>query len=169
MLLVLGVALLPAAARAQATDEERVVWRALVGEAALELRAGGGVVRLGAAGDSATVSVTLRATDTRRFATELQRRLASGRARDTAWTLRVEEPGVSAGALSVSASARRADRTREFALFVTDEALTSVRQVLTAPEAAMLARRLRAAAVAATPPRATRRRPNAKAVPPAGG
>lgn len=138
------------------------MWRTLIGETAIELRAADGVVRVGAANDSATVSVTLRATDVRRFADDLSRRLAVRRPRDSTWTIRLEEPGVSAGALSISPGPRAPDKTRRYALFVSDEVLTAVQQQLTATEASILGRKLRQAATAALPRRTAPRRPAAK-------
>ncbi|MGQ0649408.1 MAG: hypothetical protein ACT4P7_17785 [Gemmatimonadaceae bacterium] len=145
---------------AQLVDDDRVVWRTLIGETAFEVRAISGSVYLGAASDEATVSVTFRATDARRFADSLTRRLSPRRSRETTWTLRLEEPGVSAGALSISPAERQPDKTRQYLLFVADDVVTAVRQTLNARETAMLARKLREAAAAALPRPPTRRRPN---------
>ena len=150
-------ALLPAAAAGQ-SDVERVVWRGLIGETAFDIRATPGNVKMGAAGDSAVVSLTLRAGDVRRFVDALSKRTAPGRQRDTTWTLRIEEPGVSPGALSVTPAGRGPDKKPRYRLFVADDVITAVRQGLDLREMTLLLRTLRAAAAA---PRAkpARRKP----------
>jgi hypothetical protein len=69
---------------------------------------------------------------------------------------------VSAGVLSLSPGERSADRSRRYRLLVADDPMRNVRQGLDAREVAMFARKLREAAVAATPRRAPVRRPAPK-------
>lgn len=146
MCLGLTVLAAPAVAGAQPGFGERVVWRGLLGGAGIEIRAGSGVVLVGAAGDSASVSVTLRASEVRRFADSLVRRLAQAKPSASGWKLRLEEPGVSAGALSVSPAGLGPDKRRRYRLFVSDDVTTSVQQVLDATDLGLFARKLREAA-----------------------
>lgn len=154
--LAVAVLVCPAAAVSQHPSGARLVWRGLLGEAGIEIRAASGVVLVGVAGDSASVSVTLRASDVRRFADSLAKRLARARARDSSWNLRLEEPGVSAGTLSLSPAGVGRDKRRRYRLFVADDVLTHVQQVLDVNDVGLLARKLREAAGPA--PRASQRR-----------
>ena len=146
----------PAAAVSQLPTGERLVWRGLLGEAGVEIRSASGVVLVGMAGDSASVSVTLRASDVRRFADSLARRLARTRTRDSSWSLRLDEPGVSAGTLSLSPAGLGRDKRRQYRLFVADDVITHVQQVLDVNDVRLFARKLREAAGPA--PRASQRR-----------
>ncbi|MCC6319790.1 MAG: hypothetical protein IT361_19115 [Gemmatimonadaceae bacterium] len=137
----------------------RLVWRGLFGDVAFEVRTSGTDVLLGASGDSGSASAAFRGTDVRRFVDSLTRRLTSTRARrDTTWTLRVEEPGTSAGAMSLSPAGRGADRQRVYRLFMADDVVSGVRATLTTTEVRVLLRSLREASAVPKKPPAVRRR-----------
>lgn len=144
----------------------RLVWRGLVGETALEVRVSGADVLVGAAGAAESVSAAFRASDVRRFVDSLTRRLTRARARDTTWTLRLEEPGVSAGALSLSPDGRDDSRQRLYRFFLADDIVASVRQTMTTREVTLLLRTLReASAPAPRRPAVPKRRPRPNAKP----
>lgn len=152
----------PASLSAQAP---RLVWRGLIGETALEVRVSGTDVLVGAAGEAASVSAAFRGSDVRQFVDSLTRRLTRARARDTTWTLRVEEPGVSAGAMSLSPQGRDDSRQRVYRFFLADDIVASVRQRMTTREVTLLLRTLREASaqpVRRTAPPKRRPAPNAK-------
>jgi hypothetical protein len=157
----------PAAVPAQGS---RLVWRGLIGETALEVRASGSDVLVGAAAETESVSAAFRATDVRKFVDSLARRLTRARARDTTWALRVEEPGVSAGAMSLTPAGRDGNRQRLYRFFLADDIVAPVRQQLTTRDVTLLLRTLREAS--APPPRRRplpkrRPAPNAKPKAPA--
>jgi hypothetical protein len=150
----------------------RLVWRGLIGETALEVRVSGTDVLVGAAGDVESVSAAFRASDVRRFVDTLARRLTRARARDTTWTLRVEEPGVSSGAMSITPEGRDDRRQRLYGFFLADDIVSPVRQRLTTREVNLLLRTLREASAPAKParkaaPPSRRRAPNVKPKAPA--
>ena len=147
----------------------RLVWRGLVGETALEVRASGSDVLVGAAGDVESVSAAFRGSDVRRFVDSLTRRLTRARARDTTWTLRIEEPGVSAGALELAPAGRDDNRQRLYRFFLADDIVSPVRQMMTTREVALLLRSLREASQPArrNAPAKPRPRPNVKPKAPA--
>ncbi|MBC7897451.1 MAG: hypothetical protein H7066_18680, partial [Cytophagaceae bacterium] len=133
---------IPATVHAQAP---RLVWRGLIGETALEVRVSGTDVLVGAAGEDASVSAAFRASEVRQFVDSLARRLTRARARDTTWALRVEEPGVSAGAMSLSPAGRDDSRQRVYRFFLADDIVAPVRQQMTTREVTLLLRTLREA------------------------
>ncbi|MGQ0767438.1 MAG: hypothetical protein ACT4OZ_17445 [Gemmatimonadota bacterium] len=131
------------------TPTPKLIARTLLGETALEVRTGTGLVRLAIGGASATIVLNLRASDARMFADSLSRALAvRRRVRRTAWNVNIEERGTASGSMSVSL--RIAGRDSTMTLFAADETLASIRQVLTPGEALVLSRHLRAASAAAT-------------------
>jgi hypothetical protein len=141
-----------------------VIARTLMGGTAIELRAGTNLVRIALAGDLATLSLDLRASDARLFADSLSRALAVRRGRRRDWNVRVEEPGTSAGALSLTM--RISGRDSTLTLFAADETLAEVRQVLTPREALVFSRQIRAAVAAAVQQSVkTRPAPNARRPP----
>jgi hypothetical protein len=150
--------MLPASLLAQAP---RLVWRGLIGETALEVRVSGTNVLVGAAGEAASVSAAFRGTDVRQFVDSLTRRLARARQRDTTWTLRVEEPGVSAGAMSLRPAGRDDRRRRLYSFFLADDIVAPVQQQMSLNEVNLLLRSLREASARPAPPRkaAPKRRP----------
>ncbi len=133
-----------------------VPWRSLMGEVAIDLRVLANEVRIGFAGDTAQVTLVLRPSDLRGFADSIIRRLAATRDRRS-WSFRIEEPGVSAGAMSVSGQRDLTTRTWSYRLFAADDVLRSVTDSLGAAEVRVFARKLRQAAQAAAPPPARRR------------
>jgi len=148
---------LPAAGQG---DTERVVWRALLGNTAFDIRAKiPGTVRLGLADDAGRMTMEFHASDARRLADSTARLLALRRRRPTGWSVRMEEPGARAGVVSLSFTPAP-DSTRPYLFFASDDAVRQVRQSLTRAEAQMLMQRFRAAATTATPRPARRRRPN---------
>lgn len=155
---------LPLGATAQGASE-RVVWRALLGNTAFDIRARiPGTVRIGLADDTGPMTLELGAADTRRLADSTLKLLAARRRRPREWSVRVEEPGSRAGVVSLSYTAAP-DSTRPYRFFASDDAVRQLRESLTAAEARMLMQRLRAAAVTATPSPPRRRAPNARRVP----
>lgn len=147
VLALLLLAVQPAAAQ----QEGRVVARTLFGEVALDIRVSSlGTVRVGMANDSAAVSLDFRVRDVRRFTDSLVLRLRSTGV--SGWTIRVEEPGVGAGAMSLT---RGAGKEPDFVLFGADESLAVVRQHLTKSEVSVLLRHLRSAVTPA--PRAKKK------------
>lgn len=139
--------------------------RSFFGDVAIILRpASDGTIGIGVAGASRTLTLTVRATDARRWADSATRLLVppprrSRRARvanDSVQRARVvlEEPGVGTGALVLS----RIDSAgiRQFLLFADDAELKPVRQPLEAEEARTFVRQLRRAA--SPPPKPTSRR-----------
>ncbi len=137
--------------------------RTLIGDVALILRTDRpGTLRIGVAGESRSLSLSVRATDARRWADSASKLLSPAsaaaspgvrRARRPTPPLRqravLEEPGVGAGTFVLlridSAS------TRNFLLFVDDATLQGIRQPLEPDEAKLLVRLVRGAAA---PPRA---------------
>jgi hypothetical protein len=155
---------LPLAASAQGASE-RVIWRALLGNTAFDIRARvPGTVRVGLADDAGPMTLEFHAADARRLADSSLKLLASRRRRSREWAVRVEEPGDRAGVVSLS-YIPAADSARPYRFFASDDAVRQVRESLTAAEARMLMQRLRAAAATATPAPPRRRPPNARRVP----
>lgn len=145
----------------------RLVWRGLIGETALEVRVSGTDVLVGAAGDAESVSAAFRASEVRQFVDSLTRRLTRARARDTTWTLRIEEPGVSAGVMSLSPEGRDG-RQRLYRFFLADDIVSPVRQQMTTREVTLLLHTLREAAAQPARRKAPPKRraaPNVKAKP----
>lgn len=128
-------------------------WRALLGSTAVEVRQGRAEVRVGVAGEGGEVALVLRAADLRRFA-DSATRLDSRRG---PWRVRIEEPGVSAGALELSRQAG-VRGAAVYRLFAADDVVGAVTDSLARSEVRLLIRRLRAAALAAAPPPPPRRR-----------
>lgn len=155
---------LPLGAAAQGASE-RVIWRALLGNTAFDIRARiPGTVRVGVADDAGPMTLEFNAADARRLADSTLRLLGTRRQRSREWSVRVEEPGSRAGVVSLSYTPA-ADSTRPYRFFASDDAVRQVRESLNASEARMLMQRLRAAAAAATPRPPRRRPPNARRVP----
>lgn len=149
--------ILPLAARAQGAPE-RVIWRALLGNTAFDIRAAiPGTVRVGLADDAGPMTLEFRAADARQLADSTLKLLSSRRRRSREWSVHVEEPGARAGVISLS-YAPAPDSTRPYRFFASDDAVRQVRESLTAAEARMLMQRFRTAAVTATPRPARRRK-----------
>ncbi len=127
-------------------------WRSLLGATAFDLRTGAGEVRLGLAGESLQVTLVFRPADVRRFADSLLRLLPQRPRRTASWTLRVEEPGVSAGVLTLSGGGRGTSTAR-VRLFASDDVLGALRDTLTVGDTRLLARKLREAAIRTLPRR----------------
>jgi hypothetical protein len=148
---------LPAAAQG---ETERVIWRALLGNTAFDIRARiPGTVRVGLADDRGPMTLEFHASDVRRLADSTIKLLAVRRRRPTGWSVRIEEPGTGAGVASLSYTPAP-DSTQPYLFFASDDAVRQVRQSLTRSEARMLMQRFRVAATTATPRPARRRRPN---------
>lgn len=155
---------LPVGAMAQGASE-RVIWRALLGNTAFDIRARiPGTVRIGLADDAGPMTLEFNAADARRLADSTLRLLGTRRRRSREWSVRVEEPGARAGVVSLSYRPA-ADSTRPYRFFASDDAVRQVRESFTAAEARMLMQRVRAAATTATPSPPRRRSPNARRVP----
>jgi hypothetical protein len=158
---VLGgcLTILPFAALAQGSSE-RVIWRALLGNTAFDIRARiPGTVRVGVADDEGPMTLEFHAADARRLADSTIKLMAVRRRRPKEWSVRIEEPGTQAGVASLSYTPAP-DSTRPYLFFASDDAVRQVRQSLTVSEARMLMQRFRTAATAATPRPARRRQPN---------
>lgn len=136
-----------------------LIWRGLISELAVEVRALDGTVRIGAAGESQAVTVSLRATDVRRFADSVAKRMVMGRRGDSVWSLRMEEPGQGAGALSFGRSGGDAKRRPLYRLFIADDVVGTIRQDLALGDAQLLLKQLRLAATRAGPKAEARRAP----------
>lgn len=151
----------PFVAEAQ-SDSERVIWRSLLGGTAFDVRAKiPGLVRLGLADDAGPMTLEFRASDTRRFADSATKLIGVRRRRPRAWSVRVEEAGARSGGMSLSFTPGP-DSTRPYLFFASDDAVRQVREPLTAAEASLVIRRIRTAAVTATPRPAPSSRPNAR-------
>lgn len=122
-------------------------WRAMLGTTAVDLRVAPGEVRLGVAGDSGEVGLVFSASDVRRFTDSLTRLMS----RRSEWSVRIEEPGVSPGALGLSRIAPRKGAAYH-RLFASDDVVGAVTDSLSVAEAQLLVRKLRQAALAAAPP-----------------
>jgi len=137
--------------------------RSLFGDMALEVRdEGGGTIAIGVAGAARAVTLSVRASDVRRWVDSASRLVQPARrrpARDSAQVQRarviLEEPGVGAGSFVLSRSDSAGVRT--FLLFVDDAELEGVRQELELQEATTLVRVMRRALPPARPPRRPRR------------
>lgn len=162
LIVALAALHVPGLAQAQGVAANKPV-RTLIGDIALILRTDTpGTLRIGVAGASRSLSLSVRATDARRWADSASRLLAPARrpraraarassARDTSVRQRavLEEPGVGAGTfvlLRIDSAA-----TRRYMLFVDDATLQGIRQPLEADEAKLLIRIVKRSA---TPPRA---------------
>jgi hypothetical protein len=166
-LLAIAACVLPlsSAARAQQSSAPAPspVVRTLMGDIALVMRLDGeGTLALGAAGARRTLSLSVRASDARRWADSAARLLVPpprprrGRGttpKDSVPSVQraraiLEEPGVGAGSFVLT----RVDSagTRSFLLFIDDAELDPLRQLLEPSEASTLVRLVRKAA---TPPR----------------
>lgn len=170
LLPVLGAALLWLAPMAEGQDTAqapRPPIRTLFGDLALILRpAGDGTIGIGVAGAARTLTLTVRATDARRWADSATKLLvpAPRRARrakvpnDTVQRARVvlEEPGV--GTASLVLSRIDSGGTRQFLLYADDAELVGIRQSLEADEVRTLVRLMRRAAGPAAKATSRRRR-----------
>lgn len=137
--------------------------RSFFGDVAIVLRpASDGTIGIGVAGAARTLTLTVRATDARRWTDSATKLLVppprrARRARvpnDSVQRVRVvlEEPGVGTGALVLS----RIDSAgvRQFLLFADDAELKPVRQPLETEEARTFVRQLRRAAMPPPKPKA---------------
>ncbi|HNV74944.1 MAG TPA: hypothetical protein PKH96_09735 [Gemmatimonadaceae bacterium] len=173
-LLAIAACVLPlsSAARAQQSSAPAPspVVRTLMGDIALVMRLDGeGTLALGAAGARRTLSLSVRASDARRWADSAARLLVPpprprrGRGttpKDSVPSVQraralLEEPGVGAGSFVLT----RVDSagTRSFLLFIDDAELDPLRQLLEPSEASTLVRLVRKAA---TPSKAVRAKPS---------
>lgn len=123
----------------------------MVGSTAIELRTAPATVRAGFAGDSTSATLSLRASDVRRLADSVTVLLRPRKAPLGEWSLRVEEPGVSAGTLVISSRAPRKGVPRRYTIFASDDMLGGVRDTLQRAEMALLAKKLTDAARSAVP------------------
>jgi hypothetical protein len=160
---VWGLAVLVGARAVTAQEDARTVWRAMVGNTAVELHVVPSTVRAGFAGDSASVTLALRAGDLKRAADSIGALLRPRRTPLPGWSLRVEEPGVREGTLVLGSPAPRKGKPRVYTLFASDDPLGGVRDTLTHGELNLLVRKLREAAGVASPAPAVRKAPAARA------
>lgn len=160
---VWGLVVLIGARPVAAQEDAVTVWRAMVGNTAVELHVVPSTVRAGFAGDSASVTLALRAGDLKRAADSIGVLLRSRRTPLPGWSLRVEEPGVREGTLVLGSPAPRKGKARVYTLFASDDPLGGVRDTLTHGELNLLVRKLREAARVASPAPAARKAPPSRA------
>lgn len=140
----------------------RALWRSLVGDLLVEFRRSSTPATLSIAlADSAkAVSMSIRATDARRFADSILVLTGRRALPKMALRLSLEEPGLGSGALRVTRRTvpKGEKPARPYTVFGSDDALTGVSAPVTVAELKLFATRLRAAARAVTPPPPPRRK-----------
>ncbi|HMN08117.1 MAG TPA: hypothetical protein PKC83_04960 [Gemmatimonadaceae bacterium] len=149
-------------------QEVRAPIRSLFGDVAVVLRqAPDGALGIGISGAERTLTLTVRASDARRWADSAARltvalprpgrraRMANDRVQRARVVL--EEPGLGTGSLVLS----RVDSagTRQFLLYADDAQLKGIRQPMELDEARTLVRQVRRAATPPPKPTSRRRRP----------
>jgi len=163
MMRLITVAAVLCARVAFAQSHDVTTGRLLFGELAFEIRTTSDLmVRVGAADHARTITLLFLARDVKRWSDSASRLLAAGSRRpssaDAKWTATLDEPGIEAGALTLTKT--RAAKEERWSLYVADRDFEGVRADIERDEVRALIGQLRRAAASVLPqPKKPIRRP----------
>lgn len=163
MMRLIAVAAVLCTRAAFAQSHDVTTGRLLFGEVAFEIRTTSDLmVRVGAADRTRTITLLLLARDVKRWSDSALRLLAAGPRRTSSaaakWTATLDEPGIEAGALTLTKS--REGKEERWSLYVADRDFDGIGAAIERDEVRALIGQLRRAAASVLPqPKKSVRRP----------